>query len=1158
MAIQETKMEVLSDSMVFSLWGGVDCNWVSSPAVGSSGGILSIWRKVNSSLLFTFIGDGFVGVCLEWGVNKKCCFVVNVYAKCEMAAKRRLWEDLSMSKRGFGDGLWCVVGDFNAVRRREERRGIGLLTPSLCSVERREFNSFLISLNLEDLNPVGGAFTWFHSNGVAMSRLDRMLVSEAWSSLWGNLTLRVLPRDVSDHCPLLLKSSNIVSGPKPFRFCNHWLSHLDFKKVVEECWGSKKFSGWMGYILKEKLKALKVSIKEWNRVEFGRLEESIGLIIANIKSLDSRGEIGLLSSLERKKEFHFLFESGERWLDSSTEIIEEVVNYFNLHFSSHPWVRPKLDGILFPMLSEGENRLLSEPFSLDEIEEVVKRSDGNKSPGPDGFNFSFIKAFWHLLKGEVRIMFDQFHGNACLPKGLLSYFITLIPKVPCPLHLGDFRPISLLGCLYKLIAKVLAARLAKVMDSVVATTQSAFIKGRNLVDGVMVVNEVVDLAKKSGRPCLILKVDFEKAYDSVDWGFLEYMLRRFGFCNKWVDWVKACVFAGNLSVLVNGSPTTEINIQRGLKQGDPLAPFLFLLVAEGFAGLMRSAGTKNLFKGFTVGNEGLEISHLQYADDTLCIGEATVENLWSLKAILRGFELASGLKVNFSKSCLIGVNVPSTFMENACSFLNCKRGAIPFSYLGLPVGANPRCSSTWEPVVDRLRKRLRSWCNRYVSLGGRIVLINSVLNSAPIFYLSFFKAPKVVIKQIIRIQREFLWGGVKGGKKISWVKWKDVCKPKSQGGLGVRDVGKVNLSLLIKWRWRLLQKEDALWKDILVAKYGTGVRHNVHWMDVSIPNRASGWWKNLCKIDIYEERSWFANNITRQVEKGDSTRFWKDCWLGVSPLCDRFPRLFSISSQKEAKLNDVRVVREGVARWEWAWRRRLFIWEEELLWGLTELLPLLVLSGEEDSWYWGLEEGGVFTVKSTYLMLGTVFDSGSEFSANELRVLHGMWKSPAPSKVLAFSWKLLRNRIPTRTSLAHRGIQVVGGSLDCVHCSGWEEDTPHLFLFCDFAAQVWNAIFRWLGVVIVMPPNLFLLLECLMGAAPNKKIGNGFSLIWHTTVWMLWRSRNDISFANGIKDSAKVVDDIKLLSWRWGMSRRRISICLFYEWCWDPGICLRR
>ncbi|MCI17398.1 LINE-1 reverse transcriptase like, partial [Trifolium medium] len=170
--------------------------------------------------------------------------------------------------------------------------------------------------------------------------------------------------------------------------------------------------------------------------------------------------------------------------------------------------------------------------------------------------------------------------------------------------------------------------------------------------------------------------------------------------------MRACIFSGSMSVLVNGSPTTEINIQRGLKQGDPLAPFLFLLVAEGLGGLMKKAVEINRFQGFEVGRQNVIISHLQYADDTLCIGKATVENLWTLKAILRGFELVSGLKVNFFKSSLMGVNVSPTFMRLASIFLNCRVSQIPFRYLGLPVGANPRSRSTWEPMLDSLQKRL--------------------------------------------------------------------------------------------------------------------------------------------------------------------------------------------------------------------------------------------------------------------------------------------------------------------------------------------------------------------------------------------------------------------------------------------------------------------
>jgi hypothetical protein len=153
------------------------------------------------------------------------------------------------------------------------------------------------------------------------------------------------------------------------------------------------------------------------------------------------------------------------------------------------------------------------PFTLEEIEGVLGDCDGDKSPGPDGFNFAFVKKFWYLLKGEVRIMFDQFHGNGILPKAMMAYFVALIPKINSPMELKDYRPISLLGCLYKLLAMVLARRLAKVMGSIISQNQTAFLKGRNLADGVLVINEIADYAKKSNLECLILKVDFEKAYD---------------------------------------------------------------------------------------------------------------------------------------------------------------------------------------------------------------------------------------------------------------------------------------------------------------------------------------------------------------------------------------------------------------------------------------------------------------------------------------------------------------------------------------------------------------------------------------------------------------------------------------------------------------------
>jgi hypothetical protein len=317
-----------------------------------------------------------------------------------------------------------------------------------------------------------------------------------------------------------------------------------------------------------------------------------------------------------------------------------------------------------------------------------------------------------------------------------------------------------------------------------------------------------------------------------------------------------------------------------------------------------------------------------------------------------------------------------------------------------------------------------------------------------------------------------------------------VCKPKSQGGLGVRDVGKANLSLLIKWRWRLLQEDEAVWKNVIVARYGIDARHNVRWINHPISNRPTVWWKDLCRVDVLENGSWFGHNMVRRVGRGDTTRFWKDSWVGISPLCECFPRLFSISLFKDAMVSDMRGSVDGEDRWMLQWRRYLFAWEYQLVLELLEAVPMVARSEENDRWFWSPEESGIFSVKLAYLLLGRVFVSELDFGPNDLRVLNNIWRSSAPSKVIAFSWKLLRNRIPRRVNLAVRGVQVAGGSLDCILCVGKAEEANHLFMFCDFACGVcvWSRIFRWLSVVFVMLPNLSNFFDCLVGAASSKKV----------------------------------------------------------------------
>jgi hypothetical protein len=200
-----------------------------------------------------------------------------------------LWKNLLNCKRGIGNGRWCVVGDFNAVCRGDERSGINNVDGVVTSTEIVEFRSFLDDLELVDFPLLGRRFTWYQASGRAMSRIDRVLISDGWASTWGFGSLWVIPRDVLDHCPLVLKYPCSDWGPKPFWFNNFWLDNKNFPQVVESFWAANGVEGWMSFVLKEKLKGLKTVLKDWHKLEYGSLEAKIAELVVEIKNLDTKG-----------------------------------------------------------------------------------------------------------------------------------------------------------------------------------------------------------------------------------------------------------------------------------------------------------------------------------------------------------------------------------------------------------------------------------------------------------------------------------------------------------------------------------------------------------------------------------------------------------------------------------------------------------------------------------------------------------------------------------------------------------------------------------------------------------------------------------------------------------------------------------------------------
>lgn len=257
--------------------------------------------------------------------------------------------------------------------------------------------------------------------------------------------------------------------------------------------------------------------------------------------------------------------------------------------------------------------------------------------------------------------------------------------------------------------------------------------------------------------CLVLKVDYEKTYDNVSWNYLRYLFMRMSFRAKWINWIETCVFVSYMTVTINDSNTKDFKVERGLRQEGPLSLLLFVIVMKGLTRLMERAVEVGDFRGFHFSNQD-SVDILQLADETIIFGEEGNDNIWNMKAILNGFELMTCLKINFCKSITYGINIFDRTFTFTSPFLAYGINYFPFKLLGVMVDSS-RKVAMWKEVVRNMRSTLSKWSEMFLSLCGRVVLINSVLNSIPLYILSFFKASRKVINEIRSIQIRFLWRG---------------------------------------------------------------------------------------------------------------------------------------------------------------------------------------------------------------------------------------------------------------------------------------------------------------------------------------------------------------------------------------------------------------
>ncbi|GJT85273.1 RNA-directed DNA polymerase, eukaryota [Tanacetum coccineum] len=542
-------------------------------------------------------------------------------------------------------------------------------------------------------------------------------------------------------------------------------------------------------------------------------------------------------------------------------------------------------------------------------------------------------------------------GTGPFPKGCNSSFIALIPKV--------FNA------------------------TCISPEQSAFIKGRNILDGPLILNEVIEWYRKRKKQLMIFKVDFEKAFDSLRWDFRYLVMAKLGFGIRWRNWIKGCLRHARSSVLVNGSPTVEFEISRGLRQDDPLSPFLFILAMEGLHALICKALNCGIYTGAYIKKDNLRISHLIYADDVIFTGKWSRKNAHNLLCILRCFFLVSGLKINVHKSNILGICVSDEETSAMANVIGCGASKLPLKYLGVPVGCNMARCANWDVIINKFSSKLSHWKARMISVVGRLSLIKSVLSSLPTYLLSLYKAPVSFCSKLDSMRNNFFIGGEKGDKKMTWVSWNKCLASKNLEGLGIGSIFALNAGLLFKWIWWFMQNSTDLWARAIKAIYG----HNGGIHADSMHSSNQGTWCNILSMvnSLKSKGIDLLSLCIRKLGNGASIRFWDDVWCG------------------------------------------------NLL--LQNLIRDVVLSDHRDSWIWSHDISKGYTVASVrHLIDSRTLDVGP----NATR-----WNRAIPIKVNVFLWRLSLNKLPSRVNLDKKGIDV--DSLLCPICNKDVEMVNHLF-----------------------------------------------------------------------------------------------------------------
>ncbi|KAL0297822.1 UNVERIFIED_CONTAM: Retrovirus-related Pol polyprotein from type-2 retrotransposable element R2DM [Sesamum angustifolium] len=671
-----------------------------------------------------------------------------------------------------------------------------------------EFRDCILDTGLIHLPVQGERFSWHNCSEGDRSlwkRLDRLIVNDAWLGHWPCSHYHCLNARTSDHSPLVIRGdtvshtvrTNMYAVTRKLRALKQVFRTLR-KKKGDLSLNVKLAAEFLGTVQKllqtDRHNTLLIRLEKCCKMVFFRatkLEQVMLQQRAKIQWLKGGDQCSRIFfrkvAMRRasKKVFQIANEAG-RTLTEQDEVVDEFVSFYQRllggerrrEYIDLRYLRPWARHVVTP----AECTALVQRPTREEVKDAFFDIAEDKAPGPDGYSSGFYKAAWPVIGDEVVKAILEFFTTGRLLKQVNTTLLALIPKIRVPNMVSDFRPISCCNVLYKVITKIIVQRLRLVLDAMISPSQNAFVPGRSIGDNILLAQEMFTGYNRQGLPkrCA-LKIDLRKAYDTVEWDFLIAALQLFGFPDIFIGWIEECVTTPMFSVCINGNPHGFFKGARGLRQGDPMSPFLFVLIMEVLQLMMQQLIDQNGGFSFHWRCKELGLFQLCFADDLLLFCKADVASIQVFRRGLEEFANLSGLHANPQKSQLIISRSAQEEREHLIAALQFQEGHLPLRYLGLPLLASRLSISDCHPLLLKVDSRIKGWDSIQLSFAGRLQLIKSVLMSLNVYWAMAFILPKGVIREVEKRMRHFLW---KGNSTVGYPKvaWSTVCRPKEEGG----------------------------------------------------------------------------------------------------------------------------------------------------------------------------------------------------------------------------------------------------------------------------------------------------------------------------------------------------------------------------------------